>query len=364
MSGLLIFHNFGAYLPGMYKLLLRPLLFLLPPEAAHAFSLGILKFLLRIPGVKQLIKNKYSCHEPNLRTELFGLQFKNPVGMAAGFDKNGKYIRELALLGFGFVEIGTVTPRPQPGNPKPRLFRLLPDRALINRMGFNNDGAEKVAERLRKYGRTDIVIGGNIGKNKDTPEEKAADDYLACFRILFDVVDYFVLNVSSPNTEGLRNLQGRDRLRSLLKQVTEERNRRTPYKPVLVKIAPDLTEEGIKDVLDVAHEFGIDGIVAVNTTISRAKLTTSTEQLERIGSGGLSGAPLYRHALEVVRFITEQSGLKLPVIGVGGIMSLQEAAGALRAGASLIQLYTGFVYEGPGLIKKINTYLSKLKTKQ
>lgn len=284
--------------------------------------------------------------------------------MAAGFDKNGKYIRELALLGFGFVEIGTVTPRPQPGNPKPRLFRLLPDRALINRMGFNNDGAEKVAERLRKYGRTDIVIGGNIGKNKDTPEEKSAEDYLTCFKILFDFVDYFVLNVSSPNTEGLRKLQERDRLRSLLKQVTEERNRRTPYKPVLVKIAPDLTEAEIKDVLETAYEFGIDGIVAVNTTISRAKLTTSTEQLERIGSGGLSGAPLHRRALEVVRFIAEQSYPALPVIGVGGIMSPKQASNMLEAGASLIQLYTGFVYEGPDLIKRINTHLTNCEPKE
>lgn len=313
-----------------------------------------------MPGVKQLIKKKYSCHEPNLRTKKFGFQFKNPIGMAAGFDKNGKYVRELALLGFGFVEIGTVTPRPQPGNPRPRLFRLPTDRALINRMGFNNEGAEKVAERLRQCRPSDIVIGGNIGKNKDTPEEKAADDYLTCVKTLFDVVDYFVLNISSPNTEGLRKLQGRDRLRSLLKQVTEERNRRIPYKPMLVKIAPDLTEEEINDIVEAAIEFGIDGIVAVNTTIAREKLKTNTKKIKQIGSGGLSGAPLHERAFDVVRFITEKFGSKLPVIGVGGIMSRQEALNMFQAGASLIQLYTGFVYEGPGLIRKINSDLSAL----
>lgn len=348
----------------MYKLLLRPFLFLLSPEAAHAFSLGALKILLRIPGIRQFIKKKYSYNAYHSKTELFGLCFKNPVGMAAGFDKNGKYVRELALLGFGFVEVGTVTPRPQPGNPRPRLFRLPKDRALINRMGFNNEGAVRVAERLRKYRPTDIVIGGNIGKNRDTPEEKDADDYLTCFRTLFDVVDYFVLNVSSPNTEGLRKLQGRDRLRLLLKQITEERNRRTPYKPVLVKIAPDLTEPEISDIVEAAGEFGIDGIVAVNTTISREGLKTNDKKIRHIGAGGLSGAPLHGRALEVVRFITEKSGLKLPVIGAGGIMNPQEAANMLGAGASLLQLYTGFIYEGPGLIKKINTCLSKTEPKE
>lgn len=294
--------------------------------------------------------------DPGLKRKLFGITFNNPVGLAAGLDKDARATDELAALGFGFIEIGTVTPEPQTGNDKPRLFRLPADRALINRMGFNNEGARAAAMRLRKR-RSRVIIGGNIGKNKTTPNEKASEDYGACVEQLHDCVDYFVVNVSSPNTPGLRELQEKDPLKNLLQYVkTLTRSKPSP-KPVLLKIAPDLEPQQLDDIVEIIKETGIDGLIATNTTVSREGLVSGADALARIGAGGLSGAPLRDRSNDVIRYMRQKLGTSFPIIGVGGIMTADDAVGKMRAGADLVQLYTGFIYEGPGLIRAIKRRL-------
>lgn len=343
----------------MYKALLKPLLFQLDAEKAHHLVFDNLRRAHRVPGGAAALRGLYDFQHPDLEREVFGLRFRNPVGLAAGLDKNAELLPELGALGFGFVEIGTVTPRPQPGNPTPRLFRLPQDGALLNRMGFNNDGAAAVAARLRGPRPAGLIVGGNIGKNKDTPNEQAAHDYVACVEALHAVVDYFVVNVSSPNTPGLRQLQEREPLIRLLQQV-QERNATLPSpRPLLLKIAPDLTDAQLDDILLIARETQLSGLVATNTTISRDGLQTDASHVQSLGAGGLSGRPLRQRATEVVRYLHQHSNGALPIIGVGGIHSPEDAKEKLAAGASLVQLYTGFVYEGPGLIKRINQALVK-----
>ncbi len=332
----------------MYKSLIRPLLFKFDPEKVHHFTFSVLKGIQKIPFVSNIIRQKYVIEDPRLEREIFGLKFKNPVGLAAGFDKDARLYQELSNFGFGFIEIGTITPKPQEGNPKKRLFRLPEDSAIINRMGFNNGGVIDVVERLKK--NKNVLIGGNIGKNKVTPNEKAIYDYLICFDILYDVVDYFVVNVSSPNTPNLRELQDKEPLKNLL-QTLQERNKTKPtLKPILLKIAPDLTDEQLLDIIDIVKSTKIAGIIATNTTISREGL--KSENLKE--TGGLSGKPLKNRSTEVIRFLSQKSGNAFPIIGVGGIHSAEDALEKLEAGASLVQLYTGFIYEGPKLIKEIN----------
>lgn len=336
----------------MYKLLIRPILFCFHPELIHHITFATLKMLFKIPGVYGLVKNQFVVVNKKLEKNLFGLTFKNPVGLAAGFDKNAVLFDELSAFGFGFVEIGTVTPKPQSGNPKRRLFRLKKDKALINRMGFNNDGVEVIAERLRPR-KTDVIIGGNIGKNKVTPNEKAVDDYLICFDKLFDVVDYFVVNVSSPNTPNLRALQDKKPLTHILQSLQNENNKKDKSKPILLKIAPDLTDSQLLDIIDIVNITKIAGVIATNTTISREGLQSDNKK----EIGGLSGEPLTNRATEVIRFLSEKSNKAFPIIGVGGIHSAKDAQEKIKAGAALIQLYTGFIYEGPGLVKRINKLL-------
>lgn len=338
----------------MYKSVVKPLLFQLDAERAHHVVFDNLKRAARVPGTAALLRTLYDYQHPSLEREVFGLKFRNPVGLAAGLDKNAVLTDELASLGFGFVEIGTVTPRPQPGNPTPRLFRLPQDEALINRMGFNNDGAATVAARLRQRSNRQLIIGGNIGKNKDTPNEQAGDDYVAAFEALAEVVDYFVVNVSSPNTPGLRELQDKKPLISLLQQVQARNQARNQPRPLLLKIAPDLTNAQLDDILEIARETQLSGLVATNTTISRGGLTTPAGQVAGYGAGGLSGRPLRERATEVIAYLHQRSQGALPIIGAGGIHSAADALEKLAAGATLVQLYTGFVYEGPGLIKQIN----------
>ena len=345
----------------MYKRLILPLLFRFDAETIHHVVTSLLKFAFAIPGVSALSRRLYVLSDHRLERTVFGLTFPNPIGMAAGFDKNAELVSELSDLGFGFVEIGTVTPRPQPGNPRPRLFRLKADGGLINRMGFNNKGAGPAAERLRHFGRTRadrrVIIGGNIGKNKDTPNENALSDYLASFRDLFDAVDYFVVNVSSPNTPGLRDLQEREPLTQLLAALQTENRQRPAPKPILLKIAPDLTNGQLDDIIAIVADTGIAGVIATNTTISRAGLLTDAAAVEAIGAGGVSGRPLRERATEVIRYLHQRSGGAFPIIGVGGIASPTDALEKLQAGASLIQVYTSFIYEGPGLAKTINRVL-------
>lgn len=340
----------------MYKTIIRRILFLFHPELIHHITFTLLKILFKIPGFKLLIKKQFGLTDKNLERQLFGLQFKNPIGLAAGFDKNAVLFDELGAFGFGFVEIGTVTPKPQPGNPKPRLFRLKKDQALINRMGFNNDGVEVIAERL-KHRKTDIVIGGNIGKNKVTPNNKAIDDYLICFEKLFDVVDYFVVNVSSPNTPNLRDLQDKKPLTEILQVLQHANLSKDKPKPILLKIAPDLTDSQLLDIIDIIKITKISGVIATNTTLSRKNLHSDKNK----ETGGLSGKPLTNRATEVIRFLSDHSDKSFKIIGVGGIHSPQEALEKLKAGADLIQLYTGFIYEGPCLIKKINKSILAIK---
>mgnify|MGYP001271628006 CR=1 FL=1 len=335
----------------MYKLV-KPLLFSLDPENAHHTVSGGLQRFCRLWGGKRLLKSMYAYEHPKLEREVFGLKFKNPVGLAAGFDKNAAYVEEMAALGFGFIEIGTVTPRPQPGNNRPRLFRLVADDALINRMGFNNQGAGVAAERLRHLkNKGDILIGGNIGKNKTTPNEDAVSDYIACFDLLFDVVDYFVVNVSSPNTPGLRDLQEKEPLKHLLNTLQARNRKGDISRPILLKIAPDLTDSQLDDIVEIVQETGIAGVIATNTTLSREGLRSDGRLAGE--AGGLSGKPLRKRATEVIRYLAQKSGNAFPIIGVGGIHSPEDALEKLEAGASLIQLYTGFIYEGPALIKRI-----------
>lgn len=335
----------------MFKII-RSILFLLSAEPAHHFTLNTLKVLCKIPLAKTFLSWLNNTDDRSKSKKVFGLTFKNVVGLAAGFDKNAKYIDELASLGFGFIEIGTVTPLPQAGNPLPRLFRLAKDEAIINRMGFNNDGVDVVVERLKKR-KSSIIIGGNIGKNKITPNEKAVDDYVICFNKLFDVVDYFVVNVSSPNTPNLRELQEKDQLFKLLNTLQELNAKKENPKPILLKIAPDLNKDQLLDVLGVVEEADIAGIISSNTTIDRSALSTDRSTVEEIGAGGLSGKPVLKKSNEVLSFLNKHNKANLPIIAVGGIHSANDALDKLNKGASLVQVYTGFVYEGPGLIKSI-----------
>ncbi|MCW5519139.1 quinone-dependent dihydroorotate dehydrogenase [Aureitalea sp. L0-47] len=335
----------------MYKSFLRPILFKFDPEKVHHFTFSMIRFLTAI-GFGGLFRSMYRVKDVKLEREVFGLTFPNPVGLAAGFDKDAKLFRELNNFGFGFIEIGTLTPKPQAGNPKKRLFRLKKDQAIINRMGFNNGGVHEAVERLKK--NKNVLIGGNIGKNKVTPNEEADSDYLICFEALFDHVDYFVVNVSSPNTPNLRALQDKEPLSKLLKLLKQKNSEKKNPKPILLKIAPDLTDEQLLDIIDIVSETKIDGVIATNTTIARDHLKTGDVRVEQIGAGGLSGKPLKDRSTEVIRFLSEKSNAAFPIIGVGGIHSAEDALEKLEAGASLVQLYTGFIYEGPKLIKQIN----------
>src|ERR1700760_1578541 len=340
----------------MYQLI-KPLLFKFDPENIHHSVTAGLKTLNKIPGGAGLSRSIWDFEDGRLEREVFGLKFRNPVGLAAGFDKNAEMMGEMANLGFGFVEVGTVTPLPQPGNPKPRMFRLPADGGLINRMGFNNLGVDVVAERLaavrkRKAGQKGLIIGGNIGKNKVTPNEDAVSDYIKCFDRLFDVVDYFVVNVSSPNTPGLRALQEKEPLMELLNTLQKRNNKNGVSRPILLKIAPDLTDEQLDDIVEIVRQTGIAGIIATNTTISREDLVSP--DVLKSETGGLSGVPLTKRSTEVISYLHKKSNGAFPIIGVGGIHSAEDAIEKLNAGASLVQLYTGFIYEGPGLIKRIN----------
>jgi dihydroorotate dehydrogenase len=340
----------------MYKLLIRPILFWFDPEEVHYFSFSFIKFISKIPFVPSIVKSIYEVKDSRLEREVFGLKFKNPVGLAAGFDKDAKCYKELSNFGFGFIEIGTITPKAQEGNPKKRLFRLKEDSAIINRMGFNNGGVDEAVLRLKK--NNGILIGGNIGKNKITSNENAIDDYLTCFDALFDYVDYFVVNVSSPNTPNLRELQEKKPLTNLLRDLQNSNSKKQIPKPILLKIAPDLTDEQLLDIITIINETKIAGVIATNTTISRDGLQSKN----KTETGGLSGKPLTKRATEVIRFLSEQSNKAFPIIGVGGIHSAEDALEKLEAGASLIQLYTGFIYEGPSLVTKINKEILKRKS--
>lgn len=340
----------------MYKSIIRPFLFLLDPEKAHHLVFKILKGSFRIPFFRTLVKKYF--HYPSKPVTLFGITFPNRVGLAAGFDKDARLFEELSCFGFGFIEIGTLTPRPQPGNSKPRMFRLPLDHGLINRMGFNNEGLEAACRRL-KFKKPGTLVGGNIGKNKDTPNEKAYDDYEKGFDALFDVVDYFVVNVSSPNTPGLRELQEKEPLTRLLTGLSELNKRKPHPKPILLKIAPDLTNTQLDEIIEIIKKTGIEGLIAGNTTLSRDGLNTPKNEVEAMGAGGLSGKPLNARATEVIRYVAQKSGKSFPIIGVGGVHSPEDALDKLKAGADLIQLYTGFIYEGPGIVKKICKTLNK-----
>ena len=341
----------------MYKFV-RSILFLFSAEKAHYLASDLLRFLLFIPGTKKIIHSIYQIKDKTLEKDLFGLKFKNPVGLAAGFDKNASFYNDFSHLGFGFIEIGTITPKAQDGNPKPRLFRLKADEAIINRMGFNNGGIEVAIRNLKKR-KTSIIIGGNIGKNKITPNENANDDYLQCFKALYPYVDYFVVNVSSPNTPNLRALQEKEPLTQLLSLLQSENAKMQAKKPILLKIAPDLNSNELDDVIEVVQTCKLDGIVATNTTLDRSNLKASIEQTDAIGAGGVSGKPLTKKSTEIIRYIHQKTNGKIPIIGVGGIHSAQDAIDKLNAGASLVQLYTGFIYEGPAIIKKINQEIVK-----
>ncbi len=338
----------------MYHTIIRPLLFKLDAEQAHYTTFKLVKLLHRIPFVGAINRALYTVNNTQLSRTFFGLTFKNPVGLAAGFDKDAKLINEWGNYGFGFVEIGTITPKAQAGNEQPRLFRLVNDGAIINRMGFNNEGVEAAITRLKQRNNS-IIIGGNIGKNKNTPNENAVDDYLYCFEALFNYVDYFVVNVSSPNTLNLRALQDKEPLQQLLTTLQITNNKKANPKPILLKIAPDLTNTQLDDIVEIVALTGIAGVVAANTTLSREDLTANVTLTQQMG--GLSGKPLTARATEVVKYLHTQSKGAFPIIAVGGIFTAQDAQDKLNAGASLVQLYTGFIYEGPALVKKINTAL-------
>jgi dihydroorotate dehydrogenase len=341
----------------MYKAIIRPILFWFDPEKVHYFTFSLIRTLSKLPGCKSLFKKMYMVEDKKLERELFGLTFKNPVGLAAGFDKDAKLYNELSNFGFGFIEIGTLTPKPQDGNPKKRLFRLKEDSAIINRMGFNNGGVVEAVERLKNPSTSlrarGVLIGGNIGKNKVTPNEEAVKDYEICFSALFDYVDYFVVNVSSPNTPNLRALQDKEPLTELLKALQVLNFKKPKTKPILLKIAPDLTNEQLDDIIDIVKTTKIDGVIATNTTISRDGLQSKN----RSEVGGMSGKPLKSRSTEVIKYLSEKSNKAFPIIGVGGIHSAEDALEKIEAGADLVQLYTGFIYEGPKLITSINKAL-------
>lgn len=335
----------------MYKLV-KPIFFSMQPEQAHHTVTNGLRNFTKVWGAKSLLKLIYNVEDPRLEREVFGLKFKNPVGLAAGFDKNAEYIEDMANFGFGFIEIGTVTPKPQPGNDKPRMFRLVNDEALINRMGFNNQGADVAAGRLKHLKkRNGVIIGGNIGKNKVTPNEEAVNDYIYCFHALYEYVDYFVVNVSSPNTPGLRDLQEKGPLMHILNTLQGLNAEKPVAKPILLKIAPDLTDSQLDDIVEIVTETKIAGLIATNTTISREGLQSDPNLVKE--TGGVSGKPLTKRSTEVIKYIHTKSNGSFPIIGVGGIHSAEDAIEKLNAGASLVQVYTGFIYEGPALVSNI-----------
>ncbi len=337
----------------MYKNLIKPILFLFDPEKVHHLVFNLIKLIHLVPGISFIIRGFYDFSHPKLTREIFGLSFRNPIGLAAGFDKDAKLYNQLNNFGFGFIEIGTVTPKAQLGNPKKRLFRLSEDHGLINRMGFNNDGVEKIIHRLKT--NKNVIIGGNIGKNKDTPNDKAVKDYIFCFEGLFNYVDYFVVNVSSPNTPNLRALQSKKPLTFILNSLQRLNNQKPKRKPILIKISPDLNKNELIDIIQIVKETNIDGVIATNTTLDRSGLKSSKKDQ----TGGLSGVPLRNKSTEIIKFLSEKSNKDFPIIGVGGVHSYEDAIEKFNAGADLIQLYTGFVYEGPGIVKKINKSLIK-----
>jgi dihydroorotate dehydrogenase len=341
----------------MYKAIIRPLFFKFQPEEIHYKVFDLIKFTSKVPGMKGLYRALYNYKHPSLEREVFGLKFDNPLGLAAGFDKDAKLYNELGNFGFGFIEIGTITPKAQDGNPKPRLFRLPADKALINRMGFNNGGIDNAVSRLKDR-KTKVLIGGNIGKNKLTPNENAADDYIKCFDGLFDYVDYFVVNVSSPNTPNLRALQDKEPLTALLNTLQIQNKTKSNPKPILLKIAPDLSNEQLDDIVGIVSKTKIAGIIATNTTIDRSALITSNSEIEAMGAGGLSGKPVKDRSTAVIAYLHKQMP-NVPIIGVGGIFTAEDAIEKLKAGASLIQVYTGFIYEGPAMIRRINRAIKK-----
>jgi len=343
----------------MYRFLIRPILFLLPPESIHHLLISFLKVLFRIPGIWPLVKRSYQLRNKALETDFLGLTFSNPVGLAAGFDKNAEVYREFYAFGFSFIEVGTLTPKGQAGNERPRSFRLKKDRGLVNRMGFNNHGAEAAAARMARKRPSGLILGGNLGKNTQTPNEQAADDYEAVFEAIYEQVDYFVVNVSCPNISDLRKLQDQDSLERILGRLITLRREKKVRKPLLLKISPDLNDRQLDETLEIVSRLKLDGIVATNTTIRREGLQTPVHEIEAIGPGGMSGAPLTERSLEVVRYIHEKTSGTLPIIAVGGIMSVRDALNMLDAGATLIQLYTGFIYEGPGLARRINRAILK-----
>ncbi len=340
----------------MYQNIFRPVFFLMPPEKVHRLVECLMIFFFSIPGMGRLFRRYYQVKDKSLEREVFGLRFPNPTGIAAGFDKKASLYNALKNFGFGHVEIGTVTPKAQQGNPKPRLFRLTKDQALINRMGFNNEGAEAFARRLRKN-KPDIIIGGNIGKNTLTPNEHATNDYCHCFETLFELVDYFVVNVSCPNIKDLNKLQDKENMLELLQAVQKINQSKTKPKPILLKISPDLNEQQLDEVLEIVKATNLDGIIATNTTLSRQKLNYSQSDIESYGQGGLSGKPLRERSTQVIAYLHKQSGGNVPIIGVGGIFTPNDALEKIRAGATLVQVYTGFIYQGPSIAKKINREL-------
>ena len=342
----------------MYSIL-RSFLFLFNAEKVHYFTTFSLNIILKLPFAKKMFSRLFIVNDKKLERKIFGLTFKNPVGLAAGFDKNATMFNDLAYCGFGFIEIGTLTPKGQAGNDKPRLFRLKSDKAILNRMGFNNNGVEIAIEQLKNRKHQDLIIGGNIGKNKLTPNEEANNDYLIAFEKLFPYVDYFVVNVSSPNTPNLRALQDKEPLMNLLTELKNANLKKSTPKPILLKIAPDLTNEQLDDVIEIITTTKTDGVIATNTTIDREKLITPKTEVEKLGAGGISGKPLTKRSTEVIRYLHEKSNAAFPIIGVGGIHSAEDAIEKLKAGASLIQIYTGFIYEGPSLVKKINQQILK-----
>lgn len=339
----------------MYPLL-RSVLFQFDPEKVHYFTTDLLNATLKVPGAKAIFKKIFCVEDKRLEKEIFGIKFPNSVGLAAGFDKNATMYNDLAYCGFGFIEIGTITPKGQPGNDKPRLFRLKEDEAIINRMGFNNNGVEEAVANLKKR-NTKVIIGGNIGKNKVTANEDAVLDYITSFNVLFPYVDYFVVNVSSPNTPNLRELQDKEPLTQLLATLKKENLAQTKPKPILLKIAPDLNEDQLKDIVEILNAVQIEGVIATNTTIDRSNLKTDTAKVEAIGAGGLSGKPVRQKSTEVIKYLRQHLGPNFPIIGVGGIHTAEDAMEKLDAGADLIQIYTGFIYEGPALVKRINKAL-------
>ncbi|OQX75922.1 MAG: dihydroorotate dehydrogenase (quinone) [Bacteroidetes bacterium 4484_276] len=340
----------------MYKTLIRPILFRFTPETIHHWVVKGLRLLFMIPGKAWFVRKLTAVEDPVLEREVFGLRFKNPVGIAAGFDKQAEMYNQLANLGFGFIEVGTITPKGQLGNPQPRLFRLPKDKALINRMGFNNSGVDAAIRNLKNR-KTNIIIGGNIGKNTATPNEKAVDDYIYVFEKLFDYVDYFVVNVSCPNITDLHELQDQESLTMILNEIQKINFRKPKPKPVLLKVSPDLNEKQLDEVIEIVAETKIDGVVATNTTVSRNGLTTDKHRIDEIANGGLSGQPIKNRSTEVIRYLAEKSGKAFPIIGVGGIFTPEDAIEKLKAGAALVQVYTGFIYEGPMIARRINEAL-------